>query len=359
MKKQLLVLLIVAAALAVFGGTVSALQGRERDIRVKVYVNGEGPVYYETRKITVGEILDEIGVSLSDGCVVEPALEAVAEHDGKIDVQIPIKLNFIIDGAKEPVEYMTLPMSVHGAVTMYGKCVGGGFIYDTSIGLKGAEDGMTIGLTSKIVKEEAVYEEIPYGTIRKETGDLFAGEERIAQRGVNGRGKKLVSVEITGGVETDRDETEWVLEASPVQEIIEFGTKERAPEPAVPPAWGGQTDVSSLKYTKMMDMAATAYTADYASTGKRPGDKYFGICATGMKAQLGVIAVDPRVIPLYTKMYVESYGYAVAGDTGGAIKGRIVDLYFDSPDEVSRFGRQRVNVYILEDQEKEYFALAK
>ena len=64
-----------------------------------------------------------------------------------------------------------------------------------------------------------------------------------------------------------------------------------------------------------------------------------------------MVAVDPRVIPLGTKIYVEGYGVAIAGDTGGAIKGNIVDLFFNTNSECYTFGRRHgLDVYILEDQ---------
>jgi 3D (Asp-Asp-Asp) domain-containing protein len=74
-----------------------------------------------------------------------------------------------------------------------------------------------------------------------------------------------------------------------------------------------------------------------------------------MRVRKGVIAVDPKVIPLGTKVYVEvagntpDYGYAVAADIGGAIKGDLIDLYFDSSDIVGRWGCKKVKVYILSD----------
>jgi 3D (Asp-Asp-Asp) domain-containing protein len=99
-------------------------------------------------------------------------------------------------------------------------------------------------------------------------------------------------------------------------------------------------------------MKATAYTSDYASTGKSPGDYGFGRTATGTQARrnpngFSSIAVDPRVIPYGTKLYVEGYGYAIAEDTGGAIKGNIIDVYFNSAGECSNWGVRYVNVYIL------------
>ena len=101
-------------------------------------------------------------------------------------------------------------------------------------------------------------------------------------------------------------------------------------------------------------MQASAYSAEYASTGKKPGDKYYGITASGTKARPGVVAVDPRVIPLGTELYIQSldgtndYGFAVAEDTGGSIKGNKIDLFFTTESQCYSFGRRNVKVYVLE-----------
>jgi 3D (Asp-Asp-Asp) domain-containing protein len=84
-----------------------------------------------------------------------------------------------------------------------------------------------------------------------------------------------------------------------------------------------------------------------------PGHPAYGITATGTYAKLGTVAVDPRVIPLGTKMYIVStdgsvvYGYCTAEDTGGAIKGNKVDLFYNTTAECMQFGRRSVYVYIL------------
>jgi 3D (Asp-Asp-Asp) domain-containing protein len=93
----------------------------------------------------------------------------------------------------------------------------------------------------------------------------------------------------------------------------------------------------------VMIMESTAYDPGPLSCGKYAD----GYTATGMKAGRGVIAVDPRVIPLGTRVYVDGYGYAIAADTGGAIKGRIIDVCFPTRREALQWGRRMVKVRIL------------
>lgn len=113
-----------------------------------------------------------------------------------------------------------------------------------------------------------------------------------------------------------------------------------------------------IEYEGYLELEATAYCSCYECCGKHPGNKWYGITATGTRAKVGTIAVDPRVISLGTKVYVEglyganNYGYAVAEDTGGAIKGNIIDLYFNTHAETVVWGRQQVRVYILKDASK-------
>lgn len=88
-----------------------------------------------------------------------------------------------------------------------------------------------------------------------------------------------------------------------------------------------------------LDMVATAYTADCMGCN--------GYTASGYHAGHGIVAVDPGVIPLGTKLYIPGYGFAIAGDTGGAIVGNRIDLGFDSISDAMQFGRRPVKVYTL------------
>lgn len=109
---------------------------------------------------------------------------------------------------------------------------------------------------------------------------------------------------------------------------------------------GGFFQWAKLNVTsvKKLKVEATAYSGD-------------GITASGVKTKRepdgeSTIAVDPSVIPLGSKVYVENYGYAIAADTGGAIKGNIIDLFMDSESECEEWGRRNVNIYIIEEPKK-------
>ena len=98
-------------------------------------------------------------------------------------------------------------------------------------------------------------------------------------------------------------------------------------------------------------VTATGYTAGVESTGKRPGDRGYGITYSGVKVRRGVvstIAADPKVFPIGTLLYIPGYGYGVVADTGKLIKGNRIDLYFETPGQVYReWGKRTVKVDVL------------
>jgi 3D (Asp-Asp-Asp) domain-containing protein len=88
-------------------------------------------------------------------------------------------------------------------------------------------------------------------------------------------------------------------------------------------------------------MVATGYAAG------RLGGSLGTRTATGLRAQKGVVAVDPRVISMGSRLYIPNYGFAIAADKGSAIKGNRIDLCFDNYREARRFGRRSIDVYVL------------
>lgn len=99
-------------------------------------------------------------------------------------------------------------------------------------------------------------------------------------------------------------------------------------------------------------VVATGYTAGIESTGKTEDDPSYGITYSGVEVRrdlYSTIAADPDVYPIGTVMYIPGYGYGVVADTGSAIKGDKIDLYFETVEDVySEWGKQEVDVYIVE-----------
>jgi len=96
-------------------------------------------------------------------------------------------------------------------------------------------------------------------------------------------------------------------------------------------------DRTSRMAGSAFEMVATAYTAGCSGCS--------GVTALGYRAGHGIVAVDPRVIPLGARLYIPGYGYAIAGDTGGDIRGNRIDLGFNSERDAMMFGRRAITVY--------------
>lgn len=191
--------------------------------------------------------------------------------------------------------------------------------------------------------------EIPYQTITQNDDTLLKGETRVITEGSNGVAENNIEVIYHNGIEFKKNCTQSVLKEK-VDRVVAIGTMEHTsyqPE-IVEPLIAQQEEANTLKLGQPLKFSATAYCACARCCGKSTG-----ITASGMKAQYGVVAVDTRVIPLGTKLYIENadgsftYGEAIAADTGGAIKGNKVDLFFPTHSEALAFGRKTVNVYIL------------
>lgn len=123
---------------------------------------------------------------------------------------------------------------------------------------------------------------------------------------------------------------------------------ERKPQPKVV-AYGPAVTISRSKLRPVVPEAMdiqgnerviTATSTAYTHTGHRT--------ASGIKPYRGVVSVDPRVIPLGTKLFVENYGPAIALDTGGDMKGNRIDVFFDTREEALSWGRRSVKVRVLE-----------
>ena len=209
-------------------------------------------------------------------------------------------------------------------------------------------NGTQVMLSKAEIEFVTKTEEIPFKTVSVPNHQANKGTNTVKTEGENGIKEVSFMRVWRDGVVVEETATEETIVKEPVNKVVEYGTVV-----ASTGYRGGNVSREDLKSARMIPMTATAYDLSYESCGKRPGDRGYGITASGMMAQRGVVAVDPKVIPLGTKLYIESpdgsyvYGCAVAGDTGGAIKGNRIDLFMDTYSECMQFGRRTMNVYIL------------
>jgi 3D (Asp-Asp-Asp) domain-containing protein len=149
--------------------------------------------------------------------------------------------------------------------------------------------------------------------------DMEIDNQEMRQQGTTGSIKTRTRVRYENGQEVSRVlEDEW-LDREPVDRIFAYGTNIviRTLE----------TEDGTIEYWRKIPMLATAYSA--ATSGKERDHPRYGITRSGLPAGYGIVAVDPKVIPLMTDLYVPDYGPALAGDTGGKVLGKHIDLGYD------------------------------
>ena len=188
-------------------------------------------------------------------------------------------------------------------------------------------DGMVIHVLGRksFVSHEEV--EVPFQTKTIDDPELTFGEKKVEKAGV--KGKDIVTYEnITRIGYEQKIELDRRHVTAPVDEIVRQGIAQSVLTPE-----------GYKRYKKKIYGEATAYTW---------GGGASGTTSLGLWPKRGIAAVDPRMIPYYTKMYIPGYGMAIAGDTGGAIVGHRIDLFMESLYECYQWGRRDVEIYILE-----------
>lgn len=194
-------------------------------------------------------------------------------------------------------------------------------------------------IVTRIEKVTDVVEEpIAFNVVEKNDNSIEKGQQKVIESGKEGKQKKHYEVVLENGKEISRDliKTETLEESQ--DRVVALGTK------AVQQTSTATVSRGNDSVTKEFYAHSTAYTANCNGCS--------GNTATGINLRANpnakVVAVDPNVIPLGTKVYVEGYGYAVAADTGSAIKGNKIDVFFPTKSAAYRWGSKKVKVKILE-----------
>ena len=149
-----------------------------------------------------------------------------------------------------------------------------------------------------------------------------------------------------------REAAQAVAEAqaeAKAQEAAKAREAAKAQKPATQQPVAKETETSAPSSSRELRVVATAYTADPLENGYKAGDQVKSALGHNLTANpnMKLIAVDPSVIPLGSKVWVEGYGVAIAGDTGGAIKGNKIDVLMPDKGTSSSWGRKTVTVKVL------------
>lgn len=346
-----------------------------RAFSVKISADG-GTRSVKVTDGTVADVLNTAGIETSANDFITPALNTELEEDMIINVVRGVKVYLTCDGATNIIYVPEGKVGDALAYMGYQLCEDD----DVSVDLNSeVEEGMKINVDR--VEYKTVYEKetITHTVIEEASDEIPLGETKVKQEGKDGVLEITIKEKYVNGelVSSEKESTQVLRKA--VDEIILVGTKEEASvstdiynnnettttsneifaefsprtnsssdisaNDAASSSLGTITDLSGnmISYSAVITGSCTAYT--------EPG----GITATGTVPRVGTVAVNPNVIPYGSRLYICSadgsyvYGYAVAEDTGGAcMAGDIVaDLYMDSLEACSAFGRQNLCVYVL------------
>lgn len=326
---------------------VTSLYFLSEHVMKEVKVNdGTKMIHVRTQAKTVSQVLEKSGVILNKGDTVVPIGSTPVSNGMEINIFKSGTAYVISDGKVHPVN--TEALSVRKILEESQIKLGANdkvkptleYVFKDKTALRNIE----VIRVEKVMRQAE--EAMPFYTIIRIANNLKSGETQNVQTGENGTCRIDYAITYENGKEVSREIVKEEVLKAVKPEIIKRGADRYVVTSRGFP----------FRYKEVLIMRSTAYDLSIESCGKAPGTKGYGITYSGTQARKGVVAVDKRVIPLGTKLYVEStdgnhnYGFASAEDTGSAIRGNRIDLFFENRDEALQYGVREVRVYVMEDK---------
>jgi 3D (Asp-Asp-Asp) domain-containing protein len=343
MKKRYHMLGVILTAVAIFFMGADRYEGAMLSVML-IDSGGLADNVY-TEQATVGGVLEELGITLHRSDQVIPNQSTEIHRGLVIEILRGFPVYFRIDGNEEMVLfYARHGSAVVSIVSEFSKGTEDSFFYDEAIARHRPRSWEIIDLKTVDLIKRHIYEELPFERVYADDYRVPAGETAVYQEGAVGIRRTTFHVELVSGEENYVHLAADEVMNQPLPEIVHIGKE--IPEGHAVSACG-----ELFAYSSMILMESTAYTLSTSCTGRLPSHPLWGVTASGMMAGVGIVAVDTNVIPFHTRMYIEGYGFAVAGDRGSAIRGNMVDVFFDTMAEARQWGRKHgVRVWILTEE---------
>lgn len=280
---------------------------------------------------TVGDLLEENGVVLRPGDQVKPDLKTPLKDGDTVEIVKLKPIVVVVDGKQEQLDLAA--HRVFQVIEKLGiKLKKGDVVYPSLAAL--VKPSMRVVVSRYQERLCQVSKLIPFSVEKHKDRKLLKGKKKVEKAGVKGKEILVYKYVYQGGRLIKRELVSEKTVKRPVNQVVAYGVASSRSYSARQPV-----RVSRGSSGRWLTMSATAYV---------PGRGCGYYTATGARARRGIVAVDPRVIPLGTHLYIPGYGRAVAADTGGSIKGYRIDLCFNSFSEARSFGRRQVRVQILD-----------
>lgn len=306
----------------------------QRAVSLMVRSTDAAPVTLHTTLPTVGEAFREAGMTLYLADKIQPDL-GTPVHDGQlvtIDRAVPVT----IMADSRHLHTRTHSKTVADALAESGLSLEGLDYTDPAPNTPLARD-MTIHVVRVAETFSIEQEPVSFEVQWMPDPDMEIDNQDLRQAGENGVLQKRIRVRYEDGKEVGRQLEDSGIIRPPKTKIIAYGTKIVVRTMDTPDG--------PVEYWRKVRMLATSYSASTAGTPTSA--KYYGRTALGWTMRFGIVAVDPRVVKLGSRVYVFNYGIGDAGDTGGAIKGRRIDLGYDDDDPRVWRWHHWVDVYQL------------
>lgn len=303
----------------------------QRAVPIQLDNSGHLTTLYTTQT-TVGEALRAEGITLYLGDQVEPSLSSSISPDMRVYIHRSKPVTIQVDGRL--IKTRTRGETVSEALAQEGIVLLGKDYTEPSVEAPIVGDAAirVVRVTEEMVIEQ---EPISFQMALQPDPNLELDHQRLDQEGEDGITKRRIHVVYEDDMEVERAlEAEWV-DREPTNKVIAYGTKIVLRKLETPDG--------VLTYWRKIRALATSYTA--ATSGKSPDHPQYGKTFLGWEMRGGIVAVDPQVINLETEMYVPGYGVGVAGDTGGKVRGRHVDLGYEEGE--LKLWYKWVDVYLL------------